>query len=53
MTGSMTNAAVTTVLVCQVHTTFGTNVLEVMQARVYISKLCIKAQSTAASRILF
>ena len=48
----MTNAAVTTVLVRQVHTTFGTNVLEEMRARVYISKLCIKAQSTAASRIL-
>ena len=48
----MTNAAVTTVLVRQVHTTFGTNVLKEMWARVYISKLCIKAQSTAASRIL-
>ena len=48
----MTNAAVTTVLVRQVHTTFGTNVLEEMRARVYISKLCIKAQSTAASRVL-
>ena len=47
----MTNAAVTTVLVRQVHTTFGTNVLEEMRARVYISKLRIKAQSTAASRI--
>ena len=47
----MTNAAVTTVLVRQVHTTFRTNVLEEMRAKVYISKLCIKAQSTAASRI--